>query len=306
MTNASRSGTLFSTARACPWLFRPLVAGLLQVYPYRKSAPHWTLLELKDQLQIRISRRMMVDGFIIEADPFDGPGHTFWRTGLTEPETRHLLANYLRPGMVMFDVGAYIGQFSLVASRLVPDLRVFAFEPTPSVFAQMKRNMHLNACRSVTCVNMAVSDAPGTARLFSYPGSADQNSLRRVSAESTSSLEVHVTSIDAFSKEHNPDRLDVLKIDVEGNELSVLKGARETLSRFKPFLIIEISRHQRTYGYTGADIKALLSDLSYDCFRIGAHGLRPYEPIDNEINSKTSHFNIVALPRELPAPDVLT
>jgi FkbM family methyltransferase len=301
MTGTNKSQRLFSIALACPWLFRPLVTGILQLYPYRKGPPHWTLLELKDQLGIRVSRRMKVDGLIIEADPFDGPGHTFWRLGLTEPETRSLLAKHLQPGQVMLDIGAYVGQFSLVASQLVPNLRVFAFEPTPSVFAQLQRNIELNDCRNVTCVNLALSDTPGTAQFFTYPGSADQNSLRPLSVDSNASIEVRVGTVDSFLKDQNLDRLDVLKIDVEGNELAVLKGAGASLSRFKPVLIVEISRHQRSYGYTGADIKSILNELLLDCFRISDQGLQPYEPVDSEIHAGCSHFNIVALPRESAA-----
>lgn len=298
MVDQTKSQALFSAAREFPWLFRPLVSSVLRVYPYRKGEPHWTILALKDQLGIRISRRMNVDGLTIEADPFDGPGHSFWRVGLTEPETRHVLGEFLRPGMVMFDIGAYVGQFSLVASRVALDVRIFAFEPTPAVFAQMQRNIELNDCRNVTCVNVALSDAPGTALLYTYPGSADQNSLRPLASDSNGSVEVRVSSIDSFSKERNLDRLDVIKIDVEGNELAVLKGARESLSRFKPVLIVEVSRHQRSYGYTGAQIKALFDELSFDCFRIEGSGLRPYQPSDDEIHPGCSHFNIVAKPRE--------
>lgn len=61
---------------------------------------------LKEQLGLRLAARMEVDGFVIDADPFDGPGYSFWRDGFDESATRTLLAQALQPGMVTFDIGA--------------------------------------------------------------------------------------------------------------------------------------------------------------------------------------------------------
>ncbi len=307
MADHSKSETLFRAARAFPWLFRPIIGGALKIYPYRKGEPHWTILALKEQLNIRVSRRMQADGLLIETDPFDGPGHTFWKEGLTEPETRRLLAKLLHPEMVVFDVGAYIGQFALLAARLTERLRVFAFEPTPSVFAQLQRNVQLNRCDNVSCENVALSNADGTAQFYFYPNSADQNSLKPLTDDWVNSVEVKLQTIDSFVKQRALKRLDVVKVDVEGNELAALQGAAESLRAFDPALIIEISRHQRSsYGYTGAEIKAFLAQFGIECFRID-DDLRPYQPSEGEIHAGCSHFNILAASRAtysrlLPTP----
>jgi FkbM family methyltransferase len=245
---------------------------------------------------------MEVAGLTIEADPFDGPGHIFWKKGLTEPETRNLVDRLLTSGAVMFDVGAYVGQFSLVAAQLGYS-RVYAFEPTPSVFRQLQRNVTLNGCNNVTCVSTALSDHIGTMRFYTYPGSADQNSLWPLHPTMARSFEVPVTTIDAVVSEQALERIDVIKIDVEGNELAVLLGAGATLKELRPTLIIEISRHQQAYGYSGFDIHALLTKQRYNCFHIGAGGLIPYVPRRDEIHAACTHFNIAALPGEQKAPE---
>src|SRR6185312_182451 len=126
-----RSAIVLSAARRFHWLARPAVRLYFTVCP-RSHQPHWLLRELKETLAVRISRTMDIDGFQIQVDPFDGPGHVFWRTGLTEPETRRVLAGIIKPGMVMLDIGAYVGQFTLVASRVAGDqLKILAIEPTP-------------------------------------------------------------------------------------------------------------------------------------------------------------------------------
>jgi FkbM family methyltransferase len=293
------SNILLSSARRLPWLFRPVMRAFFRVYPYRYSTPHWVLRSLKEILGIRISRKMEVDGFKIAADPFDGPGYIFWQSGLTEPETQRLLSAILRPGMVMVDVGAYVGQFTLISSRVANnEIRIFSFEPTPDVFRQLCRNVKANRCAHVTCIQAALSDTPGKANFYFYPESHDQNSLRALASSDASCVEVAVETIDSISDKYLIDRIDVIKVDVEGNELSVLKGARRSLAQFRPVLIIEVSRHQRAYGYTGADIKTLLREFCYDAFRVQPGTCPPYEFSANEINSRVSHFNIVAIPSE--------
>ncbi|MBL8173315.1 MAG: FkbM family methyltransferase [Bryobacterales bacterium] len=266
----------------------------LSVFPYRQRKLHWTVAELKERLGVRVLREMEVDGFLLSADPFDGPGKSFWREGLTEPETRRVVADILKPGAVMFDVGAYVGQFSLVASRVAPEIRIFAFEPTPQVFAQMQRNIRRNGCKNTTCIQAALSDSPGTAKLFYYPQSHDQNSLKALDPGARS-VEVRVETVDSVIAQQRLNRLDLLKIDTEGNELAVLRGATTTLATLRPRLIVEISRHQRTYGYSGREIAQLLQSKGYTIRRIG-QTCEPYIFHEEEIGPRCSHFNIVAEP----------
>lgn len=205
--------------------------------------------------------------------------------------------------MTALDVGAYVGQYSLLASRLVHESgAVIAVEPTPSVFAQLKRNIKLNQCRNVTAIHAAISATSGTGTLYFYSGSSDQNSLRPLDAECSASVEVTLMSLDQIVSESGLSRVDLIKIDVEGNELYALRGGAETIRRYRPCLVLEISRHQRTYGYTGAALKAVLDGFGYDVFKIDPEGLIPYVPVDDEINQGISHFNIIAVPSGVDLP----
>jgi FkbM family methyltransferase len=202
--------------------------------------------------------------------------------------------------MLMMDVGAYIGQFALVASR-GEGVRVLAFEPTPAVFRQLRRNIELNHCSRVTCVQAALSDKPGRAKFYFYPESHDQNSLRPLAGARAVSVDVAIETVDSIAARYGLDRVDLIKVDTEGNELAVLKGARQSLLRLRPTLIIEISRHQPAYGYTGADIRTFLVDLGYGVYRIEQDRCRPYEPREDDCKT-LSHFNIVAVPENQDAP----
>jgi FkbM family methyltransferase len=292
-----RSQVILAAAQKFPGVSRPLVHGACALSAAMGRRPHWLLMRLKDTLQVRLASRARIDGFLIESDPLDGLGQMLRTEGLTEPETRALFEEFLRPGMTVLDIGAYIGQFSLIAWRTMKGTgRIICVEPTPVVFAQLKRNLELNHCDNVQPVRAAVSDREGDATFYVHVGSNDQSSLHSLAGEDQVSYQVRVTTVDALAASAALDSLHLVKIDVEGNELSVLHGAAKTLERFRPYLIIEISRHQRTVGYSGADIKAVLERLGYDCFRLGPQGRSPYQPTPDEINEQVRYFNILAIP----------
>jgi FkbM family methyltransferase len=264
-------------------------------------------MALKEQLGVRISKEMNVDGLKITADPFDGPGPKLRRVGLIEPEMREMLSRVLKPGMTLFDVGAYIGQFCLAASNLCEgQLDVIAFEPTPNVFAQLQRNAKTNHFPKLTCIQAALSDKPGIAKFFFFPESYDQNSLRPLADSAAQCIDVKVETLDSVCSQRSISRLDFLKIDVEGNELAVFRGAQQSLNRFRPLVMFEISRHQSAYGYGGAEIKQFLEQSGYELYRMGQLPYRLYTPSTDVIDNATSHFNVLAVPRESEAKASLT
>ena len=259
--------------------------------------PHWLLQTLKNRLGMHFSRRVNIDGFDVVCDPFDGLTRLLIQQGFTEPETRLLFADEIRPGMTIFDVGAYIGQFTLVASRqLAGTGRVVAFEPSSAAFALLSENVRRNHLSNVRCIHAAVSDSTGEATFYLMPASADQNSLRPLAGSDAIPVKVALETIDHVAESLSLDRIDLIKIDVEGNELFALRGARSVLREFRPLLIIEISHHQFTYGYSGSEIQSFLEELGYQTMRIDENeGLVPYQPSPSEINDVITHFNIVAM-----------
>ena len=302
-------------ARRAPWIARPVVWTIIQVFPYKIAHPHWLILRLKEILGLRASRKMhMQRGLTIRTDPFDGPGMLIWKQGCPEPETIALLERVLKPGMVFVDVGAYVGQFTILASRLVSlGGTVHSFEPTPDVFKQLRRNVLSNRCSNVRCNDLAISDTTGHADLFIYPGSHNQNSLRELVPSASPSIRVKVGTLDDYGPFETLQRIDVIKLDVEGNELPVLRGATHLLHRFAPLLVVEISRHQFTYGYNGSDVALHLRKAGYQLYRLDRDGNGPlgvYCPTGNEISENCTHFNIVAVHmtklRDLAAAGIVT
>jgi FkbM family methyltransferase len=178
------------------------------------------------------------------------------------------LKSFLKPGMVFLDLGANIGYFSAIAAALVgASGRVFAFEPSPACFSRLRRNLF--AFGQAVSYNCAVSDANAQVWLYLHPhengwGSLfpDRDLLERVQVDSI--------RLDDWAQTAGLERLDFVKMDIEGGEYAALLGARTLLRRFRPAVVAELNgvclaRNQRTPD----DVLRLLSDAGYKCQRTG-------------------------------------
>ncbi|MEM1335640.1 MAG: FkbM family methyltransferase [Actinomycetota bacterium] len=172
------------------------------------------------------------------------------------------LCDLAGPGFVMYDVGSNMGLYShLVASVFAP-ARVVAFEPAPAT-AAVSRAIGKRNGLAVDVIEAAVSDSPGSAELFFSPISDASNSLSSTFRHAVGSTLVDVVTIDRQVASTGLDP-DVMKIDVETFEPEVLRGARGTLERCRPPIVIEaLPRRDR---YLGAEIAAEIHGLEYHCY----------------------------------------
>ncbi|WP_107763496.1 FkbM family methyltransferase [Coprothermobacter proteolyticus] len=135
-------------------------------------------------------------------------------------------------GDIVFDIGAYVGDTALWFSKAVgPQGKVYAFEPEPSNFEKLKANLERNKVTNVIPLQLAVSETEGEMQVSSAAGSS-------VITQAGTGLSVKVTTIDKFMEANKLPRVDFIKMDVEGHELKVLKGADETIKTFKPSLAL--------------------------------------------------------------------
>jgi FkbM family methyltransferase len=148
-----------------------------------------------------------------------------------EVGTTRLFNQILQAGMTVIDVGAHVGYFTLLAARLVgPGGRVYAFEPDPSNYSLLRRNIKLNGYQNITAINQAVSDRSGSGTLFLSGMDTGSHSLFP-SMPVHGVEEIPVTTLDTFLDREGWPSIHVVKIDVEGSELSVLAGMAGTLQR---------------------------------------------------------------------------
>jgi FkbM family methyltransferase len=148
---------------------------------------------------------------------------------------------YAKQGGVTLDIGAHIGLYSVFFSKLTNG-KVYSFEPTPSTAVVLRNTIGINKCsKNVTVVEAAVSEKPGVATFYSNDVDvSDSNSLVDFKLENfkrEGAYEVAVVSVDDFRLQHGL-KISILKIDAEGVELEVLKGAKETFLQDRPIGIL--------------------------------------------------------------------
>lgn len=194
----------------------------------------------------------------------------FWR-GLAgfEPHTIAVFKKLLSQVNVFIDVGANTGVYSLIAAK--KGVVVHAFEAVPDIFHQsLLTNLALNGMHEVQAHCKAVSDCPcGYIELFIPHSTAIPTSSSTISGfkDNCTSIQVPQTTIDHFVVNQQLSRVDLLKIDVEGAEIKVLNGCRNTICNEQPFVICEVLPGKEQ------DIQRFFSDVQYAFFHITQHGL---------------------------------
>ncbi len=168
-----------------------------------------------------------------------------------EPGLRRAIERTVRSGEVVLDIGANTGIHTLILARQVgPQGCVFAFEPTRFAFAKLRKNLSLNPdlATRVTALEIGLTDVPGHALPDAVSSSwnlsaplASANPLDMGYAQSTSGAKT--LTLDEWSATSNLTRLDWIKLDVDGFEVRVLRGARATLAKWRPKIFLEIAPH---------------------------------------------------------------
>ncbi len=196
--------------------------------------------------------------------------------GYFEKDIRDYIAQSLTPGDIFVDVGSNMGCFTLLASQLVgPQGRVLAFEPQTEAFSRLSANVQLNSLSNVVLNNFALGAAPGEMKLY-LPG-LDWSHCSSLHPSSWHNEQVFsivkVVKLDDVLSKPSVKQVKLIKIDVEGGELDVLRGAENVLLEFKPRLLIEIC--QQTFKAAGWDLSDMVSFLKrfdYQCYTLQEGG----------------------------------
>jgi FkbM family methyltransferase len=215
--------------------------------------------ELFRRARFAATGQILIEGIALKFAPNDEFTELLLENGPWEPHETRLLISRLKPGDTFIDIGAYVGYYTLLAARRVgPTGRVIAFEPAPGNFDTLRRNARLNRLGNVTLEQKALSDKPGTLRLFlddlygmnhTIAGEGDDRHYINVEAIP---LDDYLANVDF--------RVDVVKIDAEGAEGLILGGMTKTLDRFWDMkLVLEFS--PELLRKTGVDPEEMLESL---------------------------------------------
>ncbi len=205
----------------------------------------------------------------------------------------------LRRDMTVVDAGAHHGLYTLLASKRVGwNGRVIAIEPSPRECERLEKHLRMNRCSNTELVSCALGEDPGEADLYLVDGFQDWcNSLRPPAVdEPIRTVRVSVRRLDDVLAELGVTKVDFIKLDVEGAELSVLYGAMKLLHReWRPAILAEVQDiRTQPWGYAAREIIQFLIRMDYRWFAIAAKGALLPISCDQE----TYDANLVALPVE--------
>ena len=191
--------------------------------------------------------------------------------GSFERRERAFVERFLQPGMVMVDVGAHHGLYSVIAAtRVGPSGVVVSFEPSERERKRLAFHRRINRLSQIKIEPLAIGKEPGEATLY-IPSLKNSgfNSLRPSEEMRSAAVPVvvEVTTIDDYLARSPIGRVDLVKLDIEGGELNALKGATETLAAYKPVILCEVE-DERTlpWGYRAEEIIDLLQGKGYRWF----------------------------------------
>jgi FkbM family methyltransferase len=194
-----------------------------------------------------------------------------WYCGLDEMEDMGLVLHALRPGDLFVDVGSNIGSYSILVAAGAK-ANVIAVEPIPETFSSLLTNIRINDLgSSISTYCVGLSDKPGT---LLFTTALDSVNHVLADGEAAQSEAINVMTLDALCAQRSPA---LIKIDVEGHEMAVLKGAETTLAN--PALlavIIELNGSGARYGITDADIDAWMINKGFQRCK--------YSPIDRQLS----------------------
>ena len=144
--------------------------------------------------------------------------------GVYERDETELFKKLLKKGMVVVDVGAHIGYYTLIAARFVGEEgKVFAFEPDPYNYSLLTKNIEVNGFRNVIPLRKAIFSETRKMKFFLDKSNLGKHSLSETNVDKCASISIEATSLDGYFK--NTDyKIDVIKIDVQGSEMKVLEG----------------------------------------------------------------------------------
>ena len=207
-----------------------------------------------------------------------------------EPDEAWGMRSLIDPGQTVYDVGANIGYYSMSLSRLIPHLKIFAFEPIERSFAYLTQHLEMNQITNVQAFKFGLSNKKEE-KIFYF---SSEGSVNASAALMSDKYEVHkmvcqVETLDEFAKSHGAG-VDFIKVDVEGAELFVFQGGLKTISTHKPVIFSEMLRKwSAKFNYHPNEIIKLLGDVGYGCFTVNARKLAQFHLMD-ENTLETNFF----------------
>lgn len=215
------------------------------------------------------------------------------KIGIYEPFETALFKRELKPDNVFLDIGAHIGYYSLIASKIIKTGKIHAFEPFIDSHELLLENLALNKCKNVTAYLNAVTDKSGMEKLYLDEGNKGNNSL--YPQKDCDCITVETIRVDDIFR---GNKIDFVKIDTQGLEMEVLNGMRHVIKSNKLKMIIEYYPYGlRRMGHKEIDFFKMLNDLGFDVYKIRVDSLAQIFDFQKFSKNVKSHTNLYCIKR---------
>lgn len=207
-------------------------------------------------------------------------------------EAKERLYSLVNKSDIVIDVGANIGETTLNFAKLVGSNGVvYSFEPDPINYKTLEYNLSLNHFRNITLNKLGLGNQNGTYKIQTFDNNnKGMNRIINNTSPAKNYRQIIVTTLNEYVKSNNIKKVDLIKIDVEGFELNVLKGSSEVLQRFSPKLFIELDdSNLKEQGSSAKELIKLLSDYNYTIVNAENNNI---VTINNTFES--CHYDIIA------------
>jgi len=267
------------------WIFRTLNAKIITTQFEFVRKPLKVVLLISQQFVKGSAQQLHGKHTWVIINNFDGNiklkidrsrmmGASFFWTGIHELREFIFLHRFLRPDMVAMDVGANLGEYTVFMAKRLARGRVFSFEPMKSIRDLLVENINLNGFSNVQVFDYGVSDRKQTLNFHEIDdGNEGLGTFYPGLKKSTKHEEILLKPLDEEFSSLRFDRVDFIKIDIEGGELFALKGAAVTIRKYRPLVMVEVSEENyKAAGYATSDVAAFFGRENYKPYTVNKKG----------------------------------
>lgn len=229
---------------------------------------------------------------------------SMWVLNFGEVEAEELrmfrkVADIIHP-CSFFDIGANEGWYSFHMMKRFPDLKCYSFEPIPQTYLRARKNLQINGQPTDGLMNIGLSDKNDTALFYFNEAETGATSLQNIrEIEEGARVECRLRRLDDVVEENAITSMDLIKCDVEGNELFALKGGLKSIEKWKPVIFCEMLRKWcAKFDYHPNDIIEMLENIGYSCYVIENDTLRKISEVTEE-TTETNFFFLNSEKHEL-------
>lgn len=236
-------------------VIRIILYPVIKIYRWNKINSHQKYLNNTNKIFDKIFSRVVPNPILVELSEFEGTFEVDIRSdifrrialeGSYELDLIKIMAQYLEKEKDAIDIGANIGLFSVYfAKNINENCKVLSIEPTPNAYKLLINNVTRNSCSNkIIFYNGALSDSEGKVTINFVEGKEEYSSIGKINSDYighiiSNKISVQTTTLDKLVEQYNI-KPGFIKIDTEGAELLVLKGALETLEKFHPIILSEL------------------------------------------------------------------